>query len=193
MTALKQKEAREHLMFGWFAEIPSPSVAMIAREQQFAEKVHAFTVPRPSPNSRVRDLVDLHLLIASGSLDASRCTEALRRTFERRNTHEFPKSWYLRQRIGIGLFGFSQKSAVLTSDTHTFPGRHPRAAVDHGSVQISFRGETAGGFSYWARDGRYESVQLTSERNSAPNPGGKWTTTRDADTEGGFKRRASIE
>lgn len=51
MTALKQKEAREHLMFGWFAEIPSPSVAMIAREQQFAEKVHAFTVPRPSPNN----------------------------------------------------------------------------------------------------------------------------------------------
>jgi Nucleotidyl transferase AbiEii toxin, Type IV TA system len=74
-----------------FAEIPSPSVAMIAREQQFAEKIHAFTVPRPSPNSRVRDLVDLHLLIASGSLDASLCTEALRRTFERRDTHELPK------------------------------------------------------------------------------------------------------
>jgi hypothetical protein len=74
-----------------FAEIPSSSVAMIGREQQFAEKVHAFTVPRPSPNSRVRDLVDLHLLIASGSLDASLCTEALRRTFERRNTHEIPK------------------------------------------------------------------------------------------------------
>jgi hypothetical protein len=74
-----------------FAEIPSPSVAMIAREQQFAEKVHAFTVPRPSPNSRVRELVDLHLLIASGSLDASLCTETLRRTFERRDTHKFPK------------------------------------------------------------------------------------------------------
>ena len=74
-----------------FAEIPSPSVAMIGREQQFAEKVHAFTVPRPSPNSRVRDLVDLHLLIASGSLDASLCTEAMRRTFERRDTHELPK------------------------------------------------------------------------------------------------------
>jgi hypothetical protein len=64
---------------------------MIAREQQFAEKVHAFTVPRPSPNSRVRDLVDLHLLIASGSLDTSLCTEALRRTFERRDTHELPR------------------------------------------------------------------------------------------------------
>ncbi len=74
-----------------FAEIPSPSVAMIAREQQFAEKIHAYTVPRPSLNSRVRDLVDLHLLITSGSLDLSLCAEALRRTFERRNTHELPK------------------------------------------------------------------------------------------------------
>jgi hypothetical protein len=78
---------------GWlaFAEIPSPSITMIAGEQQFAEKIHAYTVPRSTPNSRVRDLVDLHLLIASSSLDASRCTEALRRTFERRNTHELPK------------------------------------------------------------------------------------------------------
>ena len=74
-----------------FAEIPSPSVAMIAREQQFAEKVHAFTVPRLSPNSRVRDLVDMYLLITSGSLNAAACTEALRRTFERRGTHEVPK------------------------------------------------------------------------------------------------------
>jgi hypothetical protein len=74
-----------------FAEISSPSITMIAREQQFAEKIHAYTMPRPSPNSRVRDLVDLHLLIASGSLDVSLCAEALRRTFERRNTQDLPK------------------------------------------------------------------------------------------------------
>jgi hypothetical protein len=54
-----------------------------------AEPAH--TVLRSIPNSRVRNLVDLHLLIASGSLDASLCAEALRRTFERRNTHELPK------------------------------------------------------------------------------------------------------
>jgi hypothetical protein len=74
-----------------FAEIAAPSITMIAREQQFAEKIHAYTVPRPGANSRVRDLIDLHLLIASGSLDASLCAEALWRTFERRNTHELPK------------------------------------------------------------------------------------------------------
>jgi hypothetical protein len=75
-----------------FAEIPSPSVTMIAREQQFAEKIHAYTLPRSTPNSRVRDLVDLHLLIASDSLDLSLCNEALRRTFVRRKTHELPKN-----------------------------------------------------------------------------------------------------
>ncbi|HEY3738445.1 MAG TPA: nucleotidyl transferase AbiEii/AbiGii toxin family protein [Bryobacteraceae bacterium] len=73
-----------------FAQVPAPSVIMIAREQQFAEKIHAYTLPRSSPNSRVRDLVDLYLLIASGSLNASVCAEALRRTFERRNTHAIP-------------------------------------------------------------------------------------------------------
>ena len=51
-----------------FAEIPSRSVTMIAREQQFAEKIHAYTIPRSSPNSRVGDLVDPYLLITSASL-----------------------------------------------------------------------------------------------------------------------------
>jgi len=74
------------------SEIPAPSVTMIAREQQFAEKVHAYTLPRARPNSRVRDLVDLLLLIRSRSLDAAVCAEALRRTFERRGTHGLPQA-----------------------------------------------------------------------------------------------------
>ncbi|GAB4366335.1 MAG: hypothetical protein OHK0021_09800 [Bryobacter sp.] len=73
-----------------FAEIAAPSVSLIAREQQFAEKIHAYSLPRTNPNSRVRDLVDLYLLTASGTLDRARCADALRRTFERRATHEVP-------------------------------------------------------------------------------------------------------
>jgi hypothetical protein len=66
---------------------------MIQREQQFAEKIHAYTLPRPgAPNSRVRDLVDLALLIRSGTLDAARVIESLRQTFGRRNTHPLPPS-----------------------------------------------------------------------------------------------------
>jgi hypothetical protein len=73
-----------------FAGIETPRVLMIAREQQLAEKVHAYTLPRNSPNSRVKDLVDLALLIGSGELDKQRVQDALRLTFERRRTHDLP-------------------------------------------------------------------------------------------------------
>jgi hypothetical protein len=73
-----------------FAGIQTPRVLMISREQQFAEKVHAYTLPRKAANSRVKDLVDLALLIGSGELDNRKVAEALRLTFERRSTHEVP-------------------------------------------------------------------------------------------------------
>ena len=73
-----------------FAGIESSQVWMIAREQQFAEKIHAYTLPRNTANSRVKDLVDLALLIESGGLDKQRILDALRLTFERRETHDLP-------------------------------------------------------------------------------------------------------
>jgi hypothetical protein len=73
-----------------FAGIASPQVRMLAREQQFAEKIHAYTLPRNAANSRVKDLVDLALLIRAGGLDKHRLLDALRLTFERRKTHDLP-------------------------------------------------------------------------------------------------------
>ena len=73
-----------------FAGIASSRVLMIAREQQLAEKIHAYTLPRNAVNSRVKDLVDLALLIGSSELDKRRILEALRLTFERRGTHDLP-------------------------------------------------------------------------------------------------------
>jgi hypothetical protein len=73
-----------------FAGIESSQVRMIAREQQFAEKIHAYTLPRNAANSRVKDLVDLALLIGAGGLDKPRILDALRLTFERRGTHDLP-------------------------------------------------------------------------------------------------------
>jgi len=75
-----------------FAGIETSQVWMIAREQQFAEKIHAYTLPRNTANSRVKDLVDLALLIGSGGLDKQRILDALRLTFERRETHDLPVS-----------------------------------------------------------------------------------------------------
>ena len=73
-----------------FAGIESSKVQMIAREQQFAEKIHAYTLPRNTSNSRVKDLLDLVLLIGSDGLDKQRILDALRLTFERRGTHLLP-------------------------------------------------------------------------------------------------------
>ncbi len=75
-----------------FAGIQPSRVRMIAREQQFAERLHAYTLPRGSANSRVKDLVDMALLIGSGGLDRRRVLNALHLTFERRGTHDLPAS-----------------------------------------------------------------------------------------------------
>ena len=75
-----------------FAGIERPRVQMISREQQLAEKIHAYTLPRNSPNSRVKDLVDMALLIAGNQLDRQRVFNALHLTFDRRGTHALPTS-----------------------------------------------------------------------------------------------------
>lgn len=88
LDPLEHIETRD--WFG-FAGIPPASVPTIQREQQFAEKLHAYTLPRAGAvNSRVRDLVDMVLLIRSGALNKSVVVEALRRTFDRRGTHPLP-------------------------------------------------------------------------------------------------------
>jgi hypothetical protein len=88
MEPIEVVEGRDWL---GFAGIASPSLYMIPREQQFAEKFHAYTLPRQgATNSRVRDLVDMVLLIHSGTLAKANVAEAIRVTFERRGTHAVP-------------------------------------------------------------------------------------------------------
>lgn len=73
-----------------FAGMPSSVFRAIPREQQFAEKLHAYTLPRGDrPNSRVRDLVDMILLVRDG-LDLARLKTAIDKTFGRRKTHDIP-------------------------------------------------------------------------------------------------------
>jgi hypothetical protein len=90
MEPLEVIEGRDWLLF---ARIASPSLYMIPREQQFAEKLHAYTLPRDGAvNTRVRDLVDMVLLIQSGKLSRNKVTLAIRVTFKRRKTHTLPDS-----------------------------------------------------------------------------------------------------
>ena len=89
MQPMETIECRDWLDF---AGIKSPRVQMIPREQQFAEKLHAYTLPRSSANSRVKDLVDMALLVESGGLVEERVQEAVLLTFQRRGTHVFSSS-----------------------------------------------------------------------------------------------------
>ena len=68
-------EGRDWLGFGGIAP---PSFPVISREQHFAEKVHAYSLPRGDRvNTRTKDLIDMLLLIRHGNLDNSRLAAAM--------------------------------------------------------------------------------------------------------------------
>lgn len=77
-----------------FAGIEKPRVWMVSREQQIAEKIHAYTLPRSSQNSRVKDLVDLALLVEDDQLGRQRVADALKLTFVRRGDARIPREFF---------------------------------------------------------------------------------------------------
>ncbi|MBW2462676.1 MAG: nucleotidyl transferase AbiEii/AbiGii toxin family protein [Deltaproteobacteria bacterium] len=60
------------------------------RSTHVAEKLHAMTLPRKTPNSRVRDLPDICLLSQTGTFRASALRAAIDATFLFRDTHDVP-------------------------------------------------------------------------------------------------------
>jgi hypothetical protein len=69
-----------------FAGIPPVVVLAYAREVHVAEKLHALTVQRARPNSRVKDLPDLALLATTGPFRSDALRGAIEATFDRRGT-----------------------------------------------------------------------------------------------------------
>lgn len=74
-----------------FAAVPPPALRVYPIETHIAEKLHAYTMPRARPNSRVKDLPDLALLAGARTHDANRVRAALEQTFAHRKTHALPK------------------------------------------------------------------------------------------------------
>lgn len=76
-----------------FCEILPPHIIMISKEQQFAEKIHAYSLPREEgrSNSRVKDLIDLLLILSDTNFDFHQAKEALKRVFQARKTHLIPQ------------------------------------------------------------------------------------------------------
>lgn len=73
-----------------FAGIPAPRLHVIPIETHLAEKLHAYTLQRERPNTRVKDLPDLALLGTVRALEAARIRAAFARTFESRRVQPVP-------------------------------------------------------------------------------------------------------
>ena len=73
-----------------FAGIAPPTLRVYPVETHLAQKLHAYTMPRARPNSRVKDLPDL--IATAGSIDAGRLRAAIDQTFGFRGTHAVPGS-----------------------------------------------------------------------------------------------------
>jgi predicted nucleotidyltransferase component of viral defense system len=75
-----------------FADIPPARIAILPIERHFAEKLHAYTLPRDGDaNSRIKDLIDLVLLIDAGLPERHKLLQALNTTFGHRMTHDLPE------------------------------------------------------------------------------------------------------
>lgn len=73
-----------------FAGIEPAVMRLYPVETHIAEKLHAYTLPRPTPSTRVKDLPDLALLGQVGERDAARMRAAIQQTFSYRRTHAAP-------------------------------------------------------------------------------------------------------
>jgi hypothetical protein len=73
-----------------FAGIAPASLRVVPIETHLSEKLHAYTMPRERPNTRVKDLPDLALLGTIRPLEAGQVRNAIQRTFGSRRVHPVP-------------------------------------------------------------------------------------------------------
>ena len=75
-----------------FVGLPVPVFRAYPVATHIAEKLHAYTMPRPRANSRVKDLPDLALLATVADFDSATLRRAIAETFAHRRTHAVPAS-----------------------------------------------------------------------------------------------------
>jgi len=83
-------EIRQGNDFFSFADLPPTIMRAYAREVHLAEKLHAYTLPRPNENSRVKDLPDIVLLAMAGHIHAKTLRNTIEATFTFRSSHPIP-------------------------------------------------------------------------------------------------------
>jgi hypothetical protein len=115
-----------------FAGIPAIVVPALSVEQHWAEKFHAYTRPRETPNSRVRDLVDLVLILEHEGPATERVRMAVNATFQRRGTHPVPNV------VPEPPSGWAKPFTALAAECrleHTLATAHERVEAFWRSVQ----------------------------------------------------------
>jgi hypothetical protein len=112
-----------------FAGIPAVVVPALSVEQHWAEKFHAYTRPRETPNSRVRDLVDLVLILEHEAPATERVSAAVDATFRRRRTHSVPAV------VPEPPTGWTKPFAALAADC----GLDQRLSTAHERVEVFWR------------------------------------------------------
>src|SRR5688572_9598435 len=112
-----------------FAGIPAVIVPALSVEQHWAEKFHAYTRPRETPNSRVRDLVDLVLILEHEAPPTERVRAAVDATFQRRGTHSVPDV------VPEPPSGWAKPFAALAAEC----GLHQTMATAHRRVEAFWR------------------------------------------------------
>jgi len=110
-----------------FCSIAPPTISMISIEQQFAEKLHTYTLPREDRlNSRAKDLIDMILLLNMHPSNRTGMLHALQAVFQKRDTHSLPKklipppaewdSQFVKMAVECGISQNMQEHFVRVSD-----------------------------------------------------------------------------
>ncbi len=73
-----------------FAGVEPSTCQVYPLETHIAEKLHAYTLPRPRPSSRVKDLPDIALLASVRNLNGAQLRSVIEQTFHHRATHPVP-------------------------------------------------------------------------------------------------------
>ncbi len=92
VSDLLYDQPREMKTKDWldFSDIKPSVIKIISLEQQIVEKLHAYSLPPIESNSRVKDLIDLILLINKNTLNIDQLMFILKRIFHIRKTHKIP-------------------------------------------------------------------------------------------------------
>ncbi|TYK49183.1 nucleotidyl transferase AbiEii/AbiGii toxin family protein [Actinomadura decatromicini] len=94
-----------------FADVPPRTIESVDRRQHFAEKLHALTRDYGSrPNTRVKDLVDMVLLIEDGLAADKLLLDVVNHVFAVRATHPVPTA------IPDPPFGWAKDYPMLAED-----------------------------------------------------------------------------